>query len=978
MMNEQQLEIIQSFGIGQAVIAGAGCGKTTTLVAKCIALLRLNPKARFCAVSFTEKSVRDLRESLKKGFQKEGFDAVFLSEMGRHHWVKTIHGLCLSIIQEFPLEAGLHGGERIILQDEAESLWERSLYLLWTRNENREISAAIERLLHRYSKNMLESNFKQLRSLISFGVSSWMEKASADREDLSDLWFVFLSVFDRFQQWKMKAGALDFNDLERFARVALESPRVQKHYHERFDLVLVDEFQDTNPIQGEILEKLVKPGYQNLCIVGDPKQSIYRFRDADVSVFQDLTAKVGKKHLLDTNYRSVPEIIQFVNEVCAPVFEIADLDYEPLKAGRESGAGADGCVFKLQIEDEKNLAHYLKTQQGGGVDLSEYVILVRSIRREKTQRYLNAMDEFQVPYLLGSGGRFYADPRVQELIAFLKGWSSPNHTLSQATALRAPWIGIKDSLLLEWKDDFFRCFFTRSEHPIALSLKNNYLARTPLRPGEVLEKIWDSLEPGSEMELSIATLWQKVEETSSRGKRFEEVVQELVKAIDQEKIEKEIPPPAEKGMVRIMTIHASKGLQFPRVILLDFEGEYRLPTNSNDLIWNRKKGIHLYVRDEDGDRDKEHAENVAWAELEKRAAVAESKRLFYVAITRPQEQLILGWKKEVKVSKTKQPSLAADDWRTWVDLTVGASLRTVTASIEPLPELSGSSPMVSIDAGQSDSQQAFHLAGKVKFNPEPYRPRHSPSEWMILDQCKLRYQLKFFSPEWESEKRSFIGDEEEIADERAEQSDSAALGEKVAEKGLRVHKLLELGNYDGLASEFSSPAIGKKVVSTLAEVLMPDDENSGWKIYREIAFEVPFTDLLTGDEAFVGMMDRLEVNRERGIVRILDYKWTRAEKSPEEMRSHYQLQLELYAWAAMQMCGFEVKEFEAKLIHLSKNGVSVVDVPIDLSSVPARAMKLLAGARSTLARERAHEQNPPTRGDYCRYCEFQRKCPEFQ
>jgi len=964
-MNEQQLEIIQSFGVGQAVIAGAGCGKTTTLVAKCIALLRERPKARFCAVSFTEKSVRDLRESLKKGFQNEGFDSLFLQEMGRHHWVKTIHGLCLSIIQEFPIEAGLHGGERIILQDEAETLWERSLYLLWTRNENQEISQAVERLLHRYSKKMLESNFKQLRSLISFGVSSWMEKAAVDREDLKDLWFVFLSVFDRFQQWKMKAGALDFNDLERFARVALEHPRVQKHYHERFDLVLVDEFQDTNPIQGEILEKLVKPGYQNLCIVGDPKQSIYRFRDADVSVFQDLTAKVGKKHLLDTNYRSVPEIIQFVNEVCAPVFEVSELDYEPLKAGRESAGAGVSSVIKLQIEEEKNLAQYLKCQEASGVDLSDYVILVRSIRREKTQRYLNAMDEFQVPYLLGSGGRFYADPRVQELVAFLKGWCSPNHTLSQATALRAPWIGVKDTDLLNWKDDFFTSFFKLSSHPIALSLKEDYLSRIPLRPGEVLEKIWDSLDEGSEMELSIATLWQKVEELSSRGQRFEEVVSALVKAIDEEKIEKEIPPPAEKGMLRIMTIHASKGLQFPRVVLLDFEGEYRLPTNSNDLIWNRKKGIHLYVRDEDGDRDKEHVENVAWAELEKRAAVAESKRLFYVAITRPQEQLILGWKKEVKVSKTKQPSLAADDWRTWIDLTVGIHLPLVIAEQIATP-LNSTTSLA--------DPRAFQRPEKFRLDSEPYRPRHSPSEWMILDQCKLRYQLKFFSPEWESEKRSFVGDEDESDNE---QSDSAALGEKVAEKGLRVHELLEHEKFDELVAEFSSPAVGKKVVSTLSEILTAEG-TEGWKIYREIAFEVPFMDISTGDEAFVGMMDRLEVNRDQGIVRILDYKWTRAEKAPQEMRAHYQLQLELYSWAAMQLCGFEVKKLEAKLIHLSKNGVSVVEVPIEIASLKARIMSLLVGARATLSKERSGEQNPPTRGDYCRYCEFQRKCPAFR
>ena len=945
-MNEQQLEIIRSFGVGQAVIAGAGCGKTTTLVAKCIALLREKPGARFCAVSFTEKSVRDLRDSLKKGFHQDGKDALFLQEMGRHHWIKTIHGLCLSIIQEFPLEAGLHGGERIILQDEAESLWERSLYLLWTRNENQEITSAVERLLHRYSKSMLESNFKQLRSLISFGVTSWMEKAIIDREELRDLWFVFHSVFDRFQQWKMKSGALDFNDLERFARVALDHERVRAHYHQRFDLVLVDEFQDTNPIQGEILEKLVKPGYLNFCIVGDPKQSIYRFRDADVSVFQELTLKVAKKHLLDTNYRSVPEIIHFVNQVCAPVFEVSELDYEPLKAGRSSGDSSSEAVFKLGIQDEMSLARYLKEQEIKGVDLSEFVILARSVRRDKTQRYLNAMDEMQVPYLLGSGGRFYSDPRVRELVAFLKGWCSPNHTLSQVTALRAPWIGVSDHELLEWKDDFYGSFFSKSSHPISLALKDVYLSGLALRPGELLEKIWDSLDEGSEMELSIASLWQKVEELSSRGKRFEQVVSELVKAIDEDKIEKEIPPPAEKGMVRIMTIHASKGLQFPRVVLLDFEGEYRGPANSNDLIWNRKKGIHLYVRDEDGNRDKENPENQKWSELEKRAAVAESKRLFYVAITRAQEQLILGWKKEVKVSKTKQPSLAADDWRTWVEQTIGMSL--------PIVEV----PLDSAFALQPTEQHApeiQNLKKSVKFelDSQPYRPRHSASEWMILNQCKLRYQKKYFAPEWESEKREFVGDGESI-------------GEKVAEKGLSVHKLLENEDWGELEKEFPVDQIKN---------LLSNGDDPKWKIFHEIAFEVPFT----SDEAFVGMMDRLEVNRELGVIRVLDYKFTLKEKAAEEMRTHYQLQLELYAWAAIQLCGseFSLKKLEAKLIHLSQGAVSVVDVPINLTSLQERAMKLLNEARETLGKERAGDQNSATRGDYCRYCEFQKKCPEF-
>jgi ATP-dependent helicase/nuclease subunit A len=959
-MNEQQLEIISTFGVGQAVIAGAGCGKTTTLVAKCIALLKNQPKARFCAVSFTEKSVRDLRENLKKGFIDAGFDSLYVQEIGRHHWIKTIHGLCLSIIQEFPLEAGLLGGERIILQDEADELWERSLYLLWTRNENKEISDAVDRLLKAYSKTMLETNFKQLKNLISFGVDEWMQKAIVDRPEMADLWFVFQSVFDRFQQWKRKSGALDFNDLERFANIALEHPLVQKNYHERFDLVMVDEFQDTNPIQGGILEKLVKPGYGNLCIVGDPKQSIYRFRDADVSVFQDLILKLPRKHPLDINYRSVPEIIGFVNDVCAPVFEVSELDYEPLQAGREPNATIQDRVLKLMIEDERSLAQYLKSQEESGIDLSEYVILVRSVRKDKTQRYLNALDDLRVPYLLGSGGRFYSDPRVRELVAFLKGWTSPNQSLSQATALRAPWIKVSDPELLEWKDTLFENFFNRSSHPIALTLKDAYLKKMPLRPGEVLERIWDSLEEGSEMELSIASLWHKVEEYSSRGKRFEEVVNELVHAIDEDKIEKEIPTPAEKGMVRIMTIHASKGLQFPRVILLDFEGEHRGPTSSNDLIWNRKKGIHLYFRDENGDRDKKNPENEKWGELEKKAAIAESKRLFYVAITRPREQLILGFKKEVKVSKSKEPSLAADDWRFWVESTVGSRLPVID---EPVLNLSEKKNQVD----HSDQSARFSGSSRIAVDANPYRPRHSASEWMILNQCKLRYQKKFFSPEWETEQKVFVGDEEAVS------------SVDVAEKGIRIHSLLEHENWDELILEFPNPAMGEKAAQQIKDVLGSADDAS-LEIHREIAFEVPFTDLGTGDEAFVGMMDRLEVNRAEGIIRVLDYKWTLKEKTPEEMRAQYQLQLELYSWAAMQLCvgEFPIHKVEAKLIHISKNGVSVVDVPIQVDSLSKRAMTLLDDSRKTLSHERQKLSNEATLGNYCRYCEFQKSCQAFQ
>ena len=634
-MNEKQRVIVETFGKGLAVVAGAGCGKTTTLVAKCAELLRQKPKARFCAVSFTEKSVRDLKESLSS--KLGGIDL-------QDHWVKTIHGLCASIIQEFPVSAGLQGGERILIEDESNRLWARSLEVLWSSNDNVEISEALDRLLLVYSRESLEGLFRKLKNLMSFGVSEFISK-SFDRTEVRDLWLVFESVYQRYQQAKNRDGGLDFNDLELRADRALSDERVRKYFHSRFELVMVDEFQDTNPLQGRILEQFVKPGLKNLCIVGDPKQSIYRFRDADVSVFQDLTARLSSRHILDENYRSRPPIIDFVNEVCAPAFQASNLPYEPLIA-RKDPAGS-GSVSILEWNEERDLAEYLLSEKSQGVDLSEFVILARSVRSPKAQEFLKALEDRGIPFLLGSGGRFYEDPRVLEAIAFLKGWLSTENTISQVTALRSPWIGVSDEWLLKSKGAYFKNFFESVDHPVARALRDFYLSsgRTShIRPGQILSELLKVEGLEEEFYTPLVALWHKVEEWSRQGLRFEAVVRQLTDAVESGKIEKEVPSPAEKGMVRVMTVHGSKGLQFPRVILLDFDGPSRNSTRSGDLIWDRKLGVHLLHRDEDGAPLKEDSENTEWKELEKKAAIAESKRVFYVALTRAQERLILLWK----------------------------------------------------------------------------------------------------------------------------------------------------------------------------------------------------------------------------------------------------------------------------------------------------------------------------------------------
>jgi ATP-dependent exoDNAse (exonuclease V) beta subunit len=979
--NPQQADIIDSFGLGQAVIAGAGCGKTTTLVAKCRQLMRLNPKARFCAVSFTEKSVRDLRAALYEGLEADG-----LFETRHRHWIKTIHGLCGSIIREFPSEAGLQGGERILLEDEAKRLWVRSVDLLWSSNDSEEVGVAVVALLKIYSKSSLESLLAKLKNLLSFGVEEFIQK-SFHRDEVKHLWICFQSVHRRYLHSKERAGALDFNDLEHFALKALNNTRVQKQCQQWFDLVLVDEFQDTNPIQGKILELFVKPSFSNLCMVGDPKQSIYRFRDADVTVFYDLSARMPKRHFLSENYRSHPMVIEFVNQVCAPLFEASDLQYEPLIAGKAASTSNFRRVVQVEMNSPADLVHYLKSENQNGIDYSEFVILARSLQG-KTQVLLQSLATAQIPYVLGSGGRLYADPRIQELIAFLRALTSTEHRLSAVIALRSPWIQWSDEQIQLSKPNYFLSFL-QSDHAIAKCVRP-ILQSAQYRPGQILEVLmrhWDSdsesnTQTSQEMRVPALSLWHICEELSAQGLRFEEVVQSLVDAVEVEKIEKDIPPPATSGAIRVMTIHASKGLQFPRVILLDFYGVHRSRGSGQDLIWDRKKGVHLFHRDDDGKKLKDDSENDSWKEQEARAAVAESKRLFYVAITRPQEQLIFAWTPIVKkeADGSVLPTLLKDDWRNWVETQARNLLHPVTsmksdtgttqmlgALAFPVSEIQNIQPK--IDSNKINKNLSS-LARGIRF-----RPRHSPSEWRVLLQCQLRYYKKWVQPDNHAKT-----EQPKLSHELKKQKNTDRFLEISAEKGEKIHKFLELNDYESLKEVFD--VRDEDCVNKIKGWLTRD---ASWTIYPEIGFEVPLMNSVGNfDQALVGMMDRLEVNEDLQQVRIIDYKWTQKQKPAEDLISDYQFQLQLYTWAALRLISFAPKKIEAVLVHLTPSDAAWIPIPenclaptvldheINGAFQVAEHLNLAPATNDFL-----ESSIPAQTGEYCRYCDHRPHCRAY-
>ena len=1003
----EQQRVIECWGEGMAVLAGAGSGKTTTLVSKCLRLLELHPNARFAAVSFTEKSASDLRAKLSEKFTELGQPSA-LSQ----HWVTTIHGLCGSIIQEFPQAAGFDAEDRVISQIDADLLWERALEGLWFDELSDELRLAFERLLDRESRDSLSFLLKRCKDLSSLGLMNALQEShDPDSQALS---IVSTYVMTRYERLKRKQGMLDFADLELGAFRALQHESVRASFHQRFDLVLVDEFQDTNPIQAQMISAFARPSFSNLCVVGDPKQSIYRFRDADVSVFEEFCSRLPKQFSLTWNFRSRPGIIEFANQICAQAFEVSQMRFDSLTPKRSVDVHTRPLVH-LEVRSPQELAWWILEQKKLGVPLEQMALLVRKIRGNES--WFRALMSCGIPVSIGSGGLFWDDPRVRELVAFLRWWVNPSHKLSGGVFLRAPWMGVSDAELDQWvrEDPTWRTPFFNSSHRVAQGLKQ-YL-KIPARPGELLMALIASEEIEQEIWAPLLGLWHRVEELSLRGFDLFEVVMEISRACEESRREKEVPTPRGMGQIPILTIHGSKGLEFPYVILIDFPERPR-QAEMPLLYWDRIEGAFLGARDEDGQRDRKHPLEVKWRSLEKLKNLAESKRLFYVALTRAKEQLILVTPQvEVRIPRDTpeavQQAFLQDDWRAWLEC----------SSQIPTPErvvLEGSTPLLEqgsferkrvsqqvrdlIEPQGPESQGVFKASGRgnqIRFH-EVYVPnmraRHSVTEWNLLAHCLRAYEWRFIRPRLKPKKadsepsQSFQSSSEAVLQsEIPAESVSESVAESVAESvdfraqmidpeitqkelGTRVHQCLETGDWQGLLDlqkEVGEDTFLAEPVLRWAKSspwMKPRQPEQGRAVWTELSFEVP----LEG-EILVGSIDRVIREESQGRVHysIIDFKVSQKTRSVQSLKAAYQTQMNLYARAVAALDeGRSEAQIQAWIVNISSQTVQIVSLDVDLSAwrdLMRKSLRIIAG-----------DQGEPNPSSYCKMCEFSTCCPESQ
>lgn len=521
---------------------------------------------------------------------------------------------------------------------------------------------------------------------------------------------------------KTGVSALDFDDLELRARDLLrDHPAIRARYAERFARVMVDEFQDSNPLQTELFALLTDVSGE-LAVVGDERQSIYGFRHADVEVFRARRAELapqGAVAVLSANFRSDPAILAAVNVAFAPIF---DEDFTPLRAGRDdAGAHAGDPPVELLLTDAKAwvsedadgvalgelpaaarwrhaearlLAQRIGELVADGTPPQEIVVLVRGLGDLPV--YERAIEDRGLSVLATGGRGYWGRQVVLDLCGWLSALANPRDELALYGVLASPLVGLSsDGLWLVaqagrrrlWPSieagealpklgaddrDRLERFAARFAHERGL------LAHVSLET--LLERViaaadYDlhvlSLPGGARRLANVHKLLRLAAAQAGVGADVRAFADHANAELEADARESDAPVELSgTSAVRVMTIHAAKGLEFPVVCVADLgRGQ---PNRFGDLLVDGGR-VGLRVRDLDGGA----VNALDYEELKRErqhAQTAEEQRVAYVAMTRAERRLILSG--GIAVDAWPDPGVPGAPPLAWLGLALAPGLRT--------------------------------------------------------------------------------------------------------------------------------------------------------------------------------------------------------------------------------------------------------------------------------------------------------------
>ncbi len=563
----------------------------------------------------------------------------------------------------------------------------------------------------------------------------------------------------RYAARKRAVSGLDFADLELMTRDLLDrDAELQGRYRRRFEQIMVDELQDTNPVQLELIEAVARG---NLFTVGDALQSIYGFRHADVELFErrrEELAERGEHATLSTNFRSRREILDAIN--VAFTSSLGER-FRPLRTGRADPPALDALVELLivdkgadweetvaapwRVAEARALAERVRRLIGDGAKPGEIVLLTRATTDLRI--YERALEDRAIPtYVIGGRG-YWSHPQVVDMLGYLRALVNPRDEEALYTVLASPLVGVSaDTLVVlaaaarrAGRDPWW-VLRDPGEHPFTDELEAGDRGRlasfrewfaaerrasSHLGVEDLIERVLEltgydlamlALPGGQRRLANVRKLMRLGREHEADGGGDLRSFLDLVGArrgpggVDSR--ESEAPVEGEAlDAVRLMTIHRAKGLEFPIVCVADLG---RQPWSGAPLLRIGRDG-RLGLRLSRPGTGKA-AQVLAYDELAEEARETderEERRLFYVAMTRAQERLILSGAARLEA----WPTRGAPMW--WI---APDFLGELTETLE-----AGDAGVVERESGAGSVPVAYVAIGPEEDPEEPGAPRAAPA-----------------------------------------------------------------------------------------------------------------------------------------------------------------------------------------------------------------------------------------------------------
>lgn len=858
--------------------------------------------------------------------------------------------------------------------------------------------------------------------------------------NLAKTFQVFMSDFvEAYRQRKREENAFEFADISHYTIEILENfPQVRQEYQKRFHEVMVDEYQDTNHIQERMLE-LLSNGH-NRFMVGDIKQSIYRFRQADPQIFNEKfhtfnqDNKEGQLILLKENFRSSSEVLDATNDVFKHLMdkEVGEISYDgmhqlifgntDLQANPENKAEVllydkddegdsdeeELATKKLTGEMRMVIKEILHLHNDKGVPFKDIALLTAA--RSRNNQVLLALSEYGIPVKTDDAEKSYLQSlEVQVMLDTLRVIHNPLQDFALVALMKSPMFSFDEDELARLslqnsEDKVQENFYEKLVNAQAKTSLHKDLIKSELhkklecfmetvhswrlysKTHSLYDLIWKiysdrfyydyvgALPNGQSRQANLYALALRAdqfEKSNFKGlSRFITMIDQVLEA-QHDLASVAVAPP--KDAVELMSIHKSKGLEFPYVFILNIDQQFNKQDSMSEVILSRKNGLGLkYVARVATEAKEDYVPStiklsipsLTYSQNEEElqlASYSELMRLLYVAMTRAEKKLYLVGKgsREKLESKeyptngqgllTRQTRLDAQNFQDWIWAIYQAfSKEDLHFSVrfegeedltkEAIGELGNKSHLQ--DLSQADNRQSATIREALQMlkEVEVYNQVHRAA--INLPSVQTPSQLKkFYEPVMDMEGVVVAGQSKPKENTVQFELPDFSKTEKVtgAEIGSATHELMQRINLakkptletltEALEQVQATSAVKDKV--NLEKILSFFDTALGQeilknqdKLYREQPFSMLKRDAKSQEDFVVrGILDGYILYKDKIV--LFDYKTDHYEY-PSQLIERYRGQLSLYAEALSR--SYEIDKIEKYLILLGKDAVEVVEV----------------------------------------------------